>query len=62
MTRLGDIISISHEYEKIFFHQKRVKIALFDLYQEIHVFIEKIRTAVLTKCERLIPDFNIDES
>lgn len=52
MTRLSDIISISHEYDKMFVDEKRVKVSLMELYQEIHLFIEKIRRVVVVKCEK----------
>ncbi|KAA8571421.1 hypothetical protein EYC84_001424 [Monilinia fructicola] len=46
MTKLGDILSISSQYEKMFATEVRVRAALSDLYDEIYLFLEKIRKAV----------------
>ncbi|PQE26725.1 Tetratricopeptide repeat-containing protein [Rutstroemia sp. NJR-2017a BVV2] len=46
LVRLGDVLSISKQYEKMFESDDRVKNILKDLYGEIYVFLEKIRVAV----------------
>lgn len=51
LTRLGDILSIAHQYEKMFNEENRVKVALLALYNEIYLFIEKVRGAVAKSCE-----------
>ena len=51
MLKLSDILSISRQYEKMFVQKNRVRIALSDLYDEIYLFLEKIRIAVTTSCK-----------
>jgi hypothetical protein len=51
LVRLGDVLSISKQYEKMFESDDRVKSILKDLYGEIYVFLEKIRVAVSVGCE-----------
>ncbi|KAI9642687.1 hypothetical protein NHQ30_008418 [Ciborinia camelliae] len=48
MLKLSDILSISSQYEKMFATELRVRTALSDLYDEIYLFLEKIRKAVST--------------
>jgi hypothetical protein len=51
LVRLGDVLSISKQYEKMFENDDRVNSILKDLYGEIYVFLEKIRVAVSVGCE-----------
>jgi hypothetical protein len=51
MLKLSDILSISRQYEKMFAQEMRVQIALSDLYDEVYLFLEKIRLAVTSSCE-----------
>ncbi|ESZ90972.1 hypothetical protein SBOR_8635 [Sclerotinia borealis F-4128] len=46
MLKLGGILSISSQYEKMFATEVRVRNALSDLYDEIYLFLEKIRKVV----------------
>ncbi|QSZ32069.1 hypothetical protein DSL72_001638 [Monilinia vaccinii-corymbosi] len=46
MLKLGDILSVSSQYEKMFATEVRVRNALSDLYDEVYLFLEKIRKAV----------------
>ncbi|KAF7896510.1 hypothetical protein EAF00_006524 [Botryotinia globosa] len=46
MLKLSDILSISSQYEKMFATEVRVRNALSDLYDEIYLFLEKIRKSV----------------
>ncbi|KAF7932838.1 uncharacterized protein EAE98_004137 [Botrytis deweyae] len=46
MLKLSDILSISSQYEKMFATEVRVRTALSDLYDEIYLFLEKIRKSV----------------
>lgn len=55
MTKLGDILSISSQYEKMFATEVRVRAALSDLYDEIYLFLEKIRKAVSASCQSSPP-------
>lgn len=50
MLKLSDILSISSQYEKLFAAEVRVRTALSDLYDEIYLFLEKIRKAVSASC------------
>lgn len=50
MMKLGNILSISSQYEKMFAMEVRVKNSLSDLYDEIYLFLEKIRKAVSASC------------
>jgi hypothetical protein len=50
MLKLSDILSISRQYEKMFAQEVRVRIALSDLYDEVYLFLEKIRIAVTANC------------
>ncbi|KAM0184844.1 hypothetical protein ACHAPC_005560 [Botrytis cinerea] len=46
MLKLSDILSISSQYERMFATEVRVRTALSDLYDEIYLFLEKIRKSV----------------
>ncbi|KAF7908101.1 uncharacterized protein EAF01_003856 [Botrytis porri] len=46
MLKLSDILSISSQYEKMFATEFRVRTALSYLYDEIYLFLEKIRNSV----------------
>ncbi|CAD6445346.1 a9bb4458-a7ff-4557-b5c9-8001b7ffca93, partial [Sclerotinia trifoliorum] len=46
MLKLNDTLSISSQYEKMFATERRVRTALLNLYDEIYLFLEKIRKAV----------------
>jgi len=51
MLKLSDILSILRQYEKMFAQEMRVQIALSDLYDEIYLFLEKLRHAVTASCK-----------
>ena len=50
MLKLSDILSISSQYERMFATEFRVRTALSDLYDEIYLFLEKIRKSVSASC------------
>jgi hypothetical protein len=51
MIKLGEILSISRQYERMFIEEPRVRVALSDLYNETYLFLEKIRRAVTVSCK-----------
>ncbi|KAJ8059585.1 hypothetical protein OCU04_011240 [Sclerotinia nivalis] len=53
MLKLSDILSISSQYEKMFGTEVRVRTALSDLYDEIYLFLEKIRKVVSASSFRI---------
>jgi hypothetical protein len=50
-VKLGNTLSISRQYERMFVEEARVRVALSDLYNEIYLFLEKIRRSVTGSCE-----------
>ncbi|KAH8758170.1 hypothetical protein F5882DRAFT_453880 [Hyaloscypha sp. PMI_1271] len=54
MVKLGDTLSISREYERMFVEEARVRVALSDLHNEIYLFLEKIRKSVTVSSWRIL--------
>ena len=50
LVKMADILSSSVRYEKMFEEDLCVQIALKDLYLEILLFLQRIRTTVSKKC------------
>ena len=53
LIKLTDVVSISARYEKIFEQELRVRTALSDLYFEVLLFLQRIRTTISTGCKLL---------
>lgn len=49
MTKLSDLLNLSQQYDKLYAEETRVRYALSHLYDEIYLFLEKIRIAVTAK-------------
>jgi len=60
MTKLSDLLNISRQYEQLYAEETRVRYALSHLYDEVYLFLEKIRIAVTEKCKHdLKPNIGI---
>jgi len=51
MTKLSDLLSISRQYEQLYAEETRVRYALSHLYDEVYLFLERIRIAVTENCK-----------
>lgn len=51
LVKLSDVVSISARYEKIFEQELCVRTALSDLYFEVLLFLQRIRTTISTGCK-----------